>query len=236
MNSVAVSVMNRNGRVVRCLSSWVEWEGCHELVLVDWSSTRPVEEFLSKQKFNNKKIKIIRVDGEKYFSRSKCFNLSVRNCTYSNIIKIDVDYVLTNKKILEGHLRSSSQPRSFAHSSTGSHLSGFCSFNRGDFEKIGGYNEDLEDWGYEDEDLYSRLTKEGLSEFHIKKPKKFLFHIPHSNSLSVENHKNKNRKQTKLRNAKLCEGEENHKKLIKMADKGELSVSDRIEKVSREIK
>ena len=232
MNSVATSIMNRNGRVIRCLRSWVEWEGCNEFVLVDWSSRRPVEEFLSKQKFNNEKIKIIRVDEEKYFSRSKSFNLAVRNCTYSNIIKIDIDYVLTNKKILEKHLKKTFQPKSFAHSSTGSHLTGFCAFNRADFEKIGGYNEDLEDWGYEDEDFYSRLTKSGLSEFHIKNPKKFLFHIPHSIALSVENHKNKNKRETKLRNAKLCNGED-YRELVKMADKGKLSVSERIEKASK---
>jgi len=228
--------MDRNGRVRKCLRSWVEWEGCHELVLVDWSSTRPVEEFLNKQNFNNKKIKIIRVDGEEYFSRSKSFNLAVRNCTYNNIIKIDIDYVLTDKNILEEHLKSAFQPKSFAHSSTGSHLTGFCAFNRADFEKVGGYNEDLEDWGYEDEDLYSRLTKSGLSEFHIKKPKNFLFHIPHSNALSVKNHKNKNRRQTKLRNAKLCEGQEEHRELVKMADKGMLSVKERIERVSKKNK
>lgn len=233
MNSVATSIMNRNGRVVRCLRSWVEWEGCDELVLVDWSSRRPVEEFLNKQKFFNKKIKIIRVDAEKYFSRSKSFNLAVRNCTYNNIIKIDIDYVLTNKKILEKHLKKAFQPKSFAHSSTGSHLTGFCAFNAEDFEKIGGYNEALEDWGYEDEDLYSRLAKSGLSEFHIKKPKEFLFHIPHSNALSVKNHKNKNKRKTKLRNAKLC-NEEDYRELVKMANKGKLSVSERIEKASEE--
>lgn len=200
--------MSRNDRVIRCLRSWLKWEGCHEFVLVDWNSRRPVEELLRKENFNNKKIKIIRVDKEKYFSRSRSFNLAVRNCTHSNVIKIDIDYVLTNKKILKRHLRKTLQPKSFAHSSNvSSHLTGFCIFNKADFEKIGGYNEDLEDWGYEDVDLYSRLTKSGLSEFIIKSPKKFLFHIPHSRDLSVENHKNKDREASKLRNIKLCESQ-----------------------------
>lgn len=205
MNSVATSIMNRNGRVIRCLRSWVEWEGCHELVLVDWSSRCPVEKFLNKEKFFNKKIKIIRVDEEKYFSRSKSFNLAIRNCTYNNIIKIDIDYELTNKKILETYLKNVSQSKCFAYAKGVKHFTGFCAFGIADFEKVGGYNESLGDWGYEDRDLYSRLAKEGLSELVIKKPKKFLHHIPHSASKSVENHKNKNKKETEVRNIKLCE-------------------------------
>ena len=208
MNSVAVSVMNRNGRVTRCLESWLKWKGCGELIVLDWSSEVPVKEFLSKKKFNNAKIKIVRVDGEEYFSRSKAFNLSVKHCSYETIVKIDIDYILTNIKLLEGHLRKVSKSKSFIHCSRSGNLTGFCAFSKADFDKTGGYNELLEDWGYEDEDLYSRLAKEGLASFQINNPKRFLFHIPHSFDLSVKNHKNKNRKKSLLKNAEMCEGKD----------------------------
>ena len=100
MASLAISIMNRNGRVLRCINSWLAWEGCEEVVIIDWSSEFLISDFLKKQGFYDKKIKIVRVDGEQYFSRSRSFNLSVKHCTCEEVVRIDVDYVLTDEGLL----------------------------------------------------------------------------------------------------------------------------------------
>jgi hypothetical protein len=202
MASLAISIMNRNGRVLRCINSWLAWEGCEEVVIIDWSSEFLINDFLKKQGFYDKKIKIVRVDGEQYFSRSRSFNLSVKHCTCEEVVRIDVDYVLTDEGLLNEVYRKVKSSKSFAHASRSKHLTGFCIFKKADFLKIGGYNEEFEDWGYEDYDLYNRLEQSGLNPVHINNAKEFLFHIPHSAKLSVENHKCKNRKKSLLANAK----------------------------------
>lgn len=208
-HSVAISVMNRPDRIIKCVSSWLEWKNCQEVVLVDWSSEMRVDEFLADNKFENKKLKIIRKDGEKYFSLPKSFNLAVKHCVSDIIIKVDIDYVLTDENMLDYTIKQMCEPSSnlhpqFAKSVKSNHHNGFCIFKKKDFLKVRGYNESFEGWGHDDNDLYSRLKKSGIDGMSISNAKDFIYHIPHGYNLSVENYKCKNKKESRENNLNIA--------------------------------
>jgi len=204
-HSVAISVMNRSDRIIKCVSSWLEWKNCQEVVLVDWSSDKLVDKFLAENKFENKKLKIIRIDGEKYFSLAKSFNLAVKHCVSDIIIKADIDYVLTDENMLDYTIKRMCEPSSnsrpqFAKSVKSNHHNGFCIFKKKDFLKVRGYDESFEGWGHDDNDLYFRLGKSGIDGMNILNAKEFIYHIPHGYNLSVVNYECKNKAESRARN------------------------------------
>lgn len=206
--SVATAVMNRANRVVRCLSSWLAWERCKEIVVIDWSSRFLVKNVIKNQGINDDRVKVIRKANQKFFSRSKAWNLAIENCSREKILRIDIDYVLEDQNILNSVLSPVDSNSGFVSVRKNANLKGFCGFRQKDFLGVLGYNEDFEGWGYEDEDFYNRLVKNGIPQFHIDAPKDFLFHIPHSKRMSVVNHKCKNRKKTLKENIKKAGGDE----------------------------
>ena len=206
--SVAISVMSRPDRIIRCISSWLEWKNCQEVVLVDWSSEVRVDEFLADNKFENKKLKIIRRDCKKYFSLAKSFNLAVKHCASDIIIKADIDYVLKDESMLDDIIKQMQEPSSnlrpqFAKSVKSNHHNGFCIFKKKDFLKVRGYNEAFEGWGNDDNDLYSRLEKSCVDGMSIFNAKDFIFHIPHGYNLSVANYKCKDKAESRAKNLNI---------------------------------
>ncbi|KAK1868428.1 hypothetical protein I4F81_010916 [Pyropia yezoensis] len=59
------------------------------------------------------------------------------------------------------------------------HLNGAAVVGRADFWAVGGYDERLQAYGYDDEDLYARLAGRGLARLNVSYDA--IWHVPHGN-------------------------------------------------------
>lgn len=194
--SVVCSVMNRPDRVLRCVESWLKWNTCDDMILVDWSSSPPIEPI------NNDKLTVLRVDNEKYFSLAKAYNKGIAACHNDVVVKIDIDYVLTSCDMITDLIQKTNFDTHFIHGGGhGASYMGFCIFNRKHNIR---YDEHFKGYGFDDQDLYHRLQNVGVKkQKKITNLKDIIYHIPHGNDLRVANYQNKSISNSTEQNKKL---------------------------------
>lgn len=177
--NIVTAVMNRNEQLAEALDNWFTGD---LITVVDWSSPEPIKP--------DPRMLLIRINGEEYFNSGRAFNLAIISAPGFDIIKMDVDYRITDPKFLQDHRPG---PYEFvtgsyqlARESNERYLNGFLRVEYLDFYGVEGYREDLEQYGWDDDDLYNRLTAAGLRRKYIR-PGGGLIHVPHSDELRVQN-------------------------------------------------
>jgi len=213
MISAIISCMNRTDRLVQMLPTWAEIEKIKDIVVVDWSSKDPIAHDkdikLILKKYN--KIKIIRVDGQKYFHLPKSYNLGYLFTDKKNkiLLKLDVDYVSINSDWINTlAIENLSLKKEGSHQILKKYFicgmwrfykssSGFLLVNKEDFHNIKGYNQNLaQAWGFDDQDIQQRLIKlyePNDPKFSFKQIffwdfKNYIHHIPHNDELRFKNY------------------------------------------------
>ena len=207
--SIVCACMNRSKPLKACIGSWLLHERINEIIIVDWSST-------PKLKLDNQdpRIRIERVNGEKYFNLGKAYNYGIKFAKSSKIIKMDSDYFINPYYDFIGEL---TLPKSTFYTGNSElnkydgnmgflgYTNGWLYIEKDDFLKVGGYREDLEGYGWDDSDLYNRLIESGLTRGLVNLGMKpLVFHVPHDNAPRVANYKNKNIQETQTANRDLC--------------------------------
>ncbi|WP_176212856.1 glycosyltransferase family 2 protein, partial [Halomonas sp. BC1] len=164
--SLVSCCMNRNENLIKSMHSWLKLP-VDEIIIVDWSSTVPVTDSLSC--FDDQRIKIIRVEGERKWVLTYAFNVGLRFSRFSKIFKLDADiYVkdnfLENNYFAHGEFIRGSWEKSLeAGLDDQIFVNGSFGASKDDLKKIGYYNEYITTYGWDDSDLYERLAvKAGL--------------------------------------------------------------------------
>jgi hypothetical protein len=88
--SLICACKNRYNALRVSLNSWLAFDEIKEIIIVDWNSDEPIGH-LAKL---DKRIKIIRVDNEKYFNQPQPLNLAASVATGDYILKVDCDYII----------------------------------------------------------------------------------------------------------------------------------------------
>jgi len=88
--SLICACKNRNEALKVSLRSWLNYKEISEYIIVDWSSDDTLE-FLTSW---DDRIKIIRVNDQKYFNQPQPLNLAISQATGEYILKVDCDYIL----------------------------------------------------------------------------------------------------------------------------------------------
>lgn len=240
MMTIIFSCMNRNENLIRSIESWVDSHNfIKEIIVVDWSSKKPlIENDYLKKLVIEKKIKIIRVDNEKYFSLAKSYNLAASNASSKIILKLDADYVLKDRRWMD-HIQNqvlgiegiSNNGKLSEYFIRGDHMfslcyTGFLLINKENFLM---YNENMEGYGHDDIELYERTKKQfvNLKEIIFFNIKDYIYHISHSDEERGENYKNKDIKKTSINNSLVNEKFIFSKYKEKVKD-GNFSVLERI--------
>lgn len=158
-NSVITACMNRNHQLEKSLPSWLA-ANPDEIIIVDWNSNKSVKEIVSK--YSSDKIKLITINNVDHWTLTRAFNLAARFTSYSRILKLDCDSIidpdfflyhhLTGKIFFAGDWRKSRDVNE-------RHTNGIVYVKRKNFFAVGGYNELITTYGYDDCDLYNRLDK-----------------------------------------------------------------------------
>jgi hypothetical protein len=198
--SAVVGLKNRSRVLQTSINSWLMKPEIKEIIIVDCSSSDFDSNYFESL---DKRIRTIRLGNEEYFNLSKVYNVGIENCTYENILKLDVDYILNpyvdlcdwlnfdlESEFLTGHWEDESLDGS---SGFLSYLNGFLCAKKDNIINAGLYQGNQHGYGYDDCDLYSRLEKLGLSRQRLKFGKNFapIFHIPHGDYFRTENYKEK---------------------------------------------
>jgi len=180
--SVVTPNRNRLASLQRVVPSWQRCEAVAEIVIVDFGSDRAITlaDFESPRK-----IRIVRVLNPDCWRIGLAINLGVDHSSTDVICKLDSDM-----EILEGAaFAASNVSATFYRGRAGTAVSnGQVLFNKQHWARVGGYNEWLSGYGYDDSDYYLRLRHSGVAERDIA-----------PGSLREHTHDNETRAATDLR-------------------------------------
>ena len=182
--SVVCGVMDRT--LEPALSSWLARPEVSEVVVVDWSSKIPFEH-------EDPRVVVARVRGQEHWVASKCHNLGLLLSTGTHVLRLDADDVLHEDFFLRHpapHFCFYYARLEGARDDNETHLAGVVYARRADFLAIGGYNERIGVYGYEDTDLVNRLASSspaGKGEGAVPLDFTTLHHISHGDDLRFGN-------------------------------------------------
>lgn len=158
-----------------------------EMIILDYNSDDDLESWIYNNLIiyiNSGLLKYYKTFGHKYFHRSHSRNMVFRLANGDWLCNVDADNYVGPGFIsfLNDHIKRS---KNIFMCAGGQHDSISCSDIGGriclsarDFSKIGGYDESMANYGFEDYDLIQRLEMLKLDKILIK-DKKFLNHISH---------------------------------------------------------
>jgi hypothetical protein len=161
--SVVCGAKDRDEHLGVSLSSWLAREEVDEVVLVDWSSRIPVGS--TNPKISDPRVVVVRVKGQEHWVASKCHNLGLLLATGYLVLRLDADDVLHDDFFARHPFSRNEIPPvynvdlNFARDDNETHLAGVVYARRCDFLAVGGYNERIEVYGYEDTDLVLRMCR-----------------------------------------------------------------------------
>lgn len=126
---------------------------------------------------NDVRIKVVRVENETDWVLSRAYNLAVRQADVAFVFKVDCDYVVEESAVekhrldrIEGEQQASKFYTGYymnARDANEMHLNGVLMVSQKDFWAVGGYDERIQSYGYDDEELYTRLAKAGIKRLNV---------------------------------------------------------------------
>ena len=178
--SLVTCCMNREANLLRALDSWLACPELREIIIVDWSSDRPVQEALDEKGIGDPRIRVLRVEDEERWILSYAFNVGFRAASCRRILKADADIVLdpdffaANRlfkgTFVAGNWRKAPEGQAY--------VNGFFYVHKADLAAIAGFNEHITTYGWDDDDIYARLTDHGLTRRDVNPST--IHHLDHS--------------------------------------------------------
>ena len=201
--SVVVSCKDREEMLSVSLRSWLLKPQIKEIIIVDWSSQKSLQHFENV----DERIKVIRIEGEEFYNASKPINIAIKAAKYEKILKMDVDYILNPYlplnnliDIKEGEFIAGNWHQYHLDNGLGfiRNLNGIICCHRKFFADAGFYNEDIDNYGREDCEMFDKLEKLGLVRKDIDFEPNYVpaYHNPHSNSVRSQNRRDTNVERT----------------------------------------
>ena len=122
-----------------------------EHLIVDWSSTAPL---LRSELPSDPRIRLHRVEGESQWNLCRAYNFAASQSTGTILLKLDADSWLDPALDVEQLLQQA--PIWLGAGSGGT--AGQWLMERDAFDAVGGFNERMLSWGFDDKDLRARLV------------------------------------------------------------------------------
>ncbi|CAN8067899.1 unnamed protein product [Agarophyton chilense] len=194
--SLVACCMNRHDTLRRVLRTWRRVQGVDEIVLVDWGSSPPLLPVVRDVMHNDARIRLLRVDGEREWVLSRAYNLAMRAASYSTLLRTDCDYAI-DAAFLRAHPMSPDDhdddnndgvfyAGNYAAARNGNevHLNGAVLARRRHVLRAGGYDERIQTYGWDDEELYARLSAGGLRKLNVSY--NHISHVEHGDTARAQ--------------------------------------------------
>jgi len=184
--SVVNCCRNRTENLLIALPTWLKSRTIREVIIIDWTSDQSVRQSLDENGYKDKRIKVIRVENEPRWILSYAFNLGFRLAKHEYILKIDADITLKpdffeRNPIIGGTFIAGDWTKAEKGQE---HINGFFYLKNNDLLKIKGFNEYITTYGWDDDDIYSRLATSGLQRVCVDT--KSIYHIPHDDASRLD--------------------------------------------------
>lgn len=184
--SVVTCSRNRTENLLKALPSWLDCSEVSEVIVVDWTSDSPVTEALAAAGVSDPRVRVLRVEGEPRWILAHAFNVGFQHASFNKILKADADIVLDpaffHRNVLRpgefiaGNWRRASDDQE--------HVNGFFYVWRDRLMGIGGFNEYITTYGWDDDEIYARLTEDGLNRTDVASGT--IYHLPHDDALRTD--------------------------------------------------
>ncbi|MEF8709224.1 MAG: glycosyltransferase [Candidatus Accumulibacter propinquus] len=159
--SLVAGCMNRQENLLKVLPSWLA-TSADEILIVDWSSTFELWPIISQ--INDPRLKLVRIDGEENWIAAHALNVAFRFATHELVFRVDCDINLAPKfletnvcrrgEFVRGFwkagLECGGEGQQFIHGTFGAWKS--------DLKAANYYDERIMSYGWEDSDMYLRLS------------------------------------------------------------------------------
>lgn len=182
--SVVCAVKNRSLPLRYSIPSWLSHPNVCQLILVDWCSDVPVHLQLKEADipgWPDSRVSVVRIEQQPVWNLARAYNLGLRFVVGECIFKADADIVMVGD-IVE---RKPTPGETFlagnwanARNRNETFLNGSLLIATNDMLSVGGYDERVDRYGWDDDDLYQRLRNRNLRRIGFKHG--VLFHLPHS--------------------------------------------------------
>jgi len=160
-----------------------------EFILLDYNSVDGLEDYIQHHlmtEIEEGNLIYYKTDQPKFFLRSHSRNLAFKLASGELICNLDADN-FTGKGFAAFINRNfNEQDGIFLTAPLKENITGRIVVRKEDFMAIGGYDENMRDYGFEDYDLTSRLERAGLINIKIEL-EDFLRALPHSNGSRINN-------------------------------------------------
>lgn len=191
-NTIINVCMNRTEHLKATLPTWVAAKP-DEIIVIDWGTTdaNAVQSIVNENNANNR-IRLIRIDNVKKWILTVPYNLAAKLSKYDKILKVDCDTILdatffkqhSLPKLGHKHECFYAGDWSKSRNDNEKHTNGLMYVNKTTFFSVGGYNEYIKTYGYDDCDLYGRLEKRITRKLLNLNT---IQHLPHTNAERIEN-------------------------------------------------
>lgn len=180
--SLVTCARNRTENLLRCLPTWLHHKQIDELIVIDWNSDIPVRDALDEADICDSRIRVVRVLDEPRWILTYGFNLGFRLSLFNSVMKVDADIELRRdffdrNTLLESQFIAGNWE---AAEPGQEHINGFFYVKTGHLAAINGFNEYITTYGWDDDDIYSRLNSIGAVRTLVDTSS--IFHLEHDDS------------------------------------------------------
>ena len=175
--SVVTVCMNRRAHLLVSAQHVSGWPHHQEHLILDWSSDQP----LTRAELPaDPRIRLVRVDGERQWHLCRAYNLALRLAWGDRLLKLDAD-CWPEAMPSPDQLAAAGPVAAFCSGPDG--RAGQWLLERRFVEQVGGFNEVLLGYGFDDKDFRARVEAQGVVVQRL--PASALGVIAHSASLRV---------------------------------------------------
>ena len=179
--SIVTVCRNRRDHLLRSAAAAARWPHHAEHLVVDWSSTEPLRR---ADLPDDPRLRLLRVEGERRWNLCRAYNFAIDRVSHQLILKLDADCWPLEAFDLPA-LLDQEQASVCAFGTGFEGGKGQFLIERGLFEAVGGFNEHLIGYGFDDKDLRARL-RVLLGRDPVDIPEHWLRVIPHSDAERAE--------------------------------------------------
>jgi glycosyltransferase involved in cell wall biosynthesis len=156
--SIVTPNRDRLSTLQRVIGSWQACRHVSEIIIVDFGSREPIApgHFASTDKLH-----IVRVENADCWRIGLAINIGVQLASGERICKLDSDIAIRDDALLSRVDLEGAFYRGRDGTATSN---GQACFRKRSWEAVGGYNEWMSGYGFDDTDFYQRLRQSGLTE------------------------------------------------------------------------
>ncbi|MCK6425609.1 MAG: glycosyltransferase [Burkholderiaceae bacterium] len=187
--SLVGACMNREANLLKVLPSWLA-SGADEIIVVDWSSREPLWPQLAH--IEDPRLKVVRIDDEPRWILTHAFNVGLRLASHEVVFKLDADIALAPDFLARNRFGPGEFVRGFWKAAVDAgapdqrYVNGSFGAFKSDLRAVGYYNERILTYGWDDSDLYARLSGSLGRAGRLLAPNS-LTHLPQEEALRLEN-------------------------------------------------